>query len=264
MEIGGVEIQQAITIIINLIIIESLLSIDNAAVLATMVMDLPPKDRKKALKIGLVIGYILRGACLVLASVLMKVWWLKLIGGGYLFALALNHFLRRQHTQGEDGEIKKKESRFYTWMISVVGWFWATVLLVESMDLMFSIDNVLAAAAFTNVLWLVIVGVFIGILAMRFLAGVFVDLMAKYPFLETSAYLVLLLLGLKLMAIVPCHLDMPAFSTMCYYLEGEEWHHKINGIFSGITISIFALPMITSWLFNFPKKGKPGENYHHH
>ena len=61
------------------------------------------------------------------------------------------------------------------------------------MDLMFSIDNVLAAAAFTNVVWLVIVGVFIGILAMRFLAGVFVDLMAKYPFLETSAYLVLLL-----------------------------------------------------------------------
>lgn len=36
-------------IIANLILIESLLSIDNAAVLATMVMDLPEKQRKKHL-----------------------------------------------------------------------------------------------------------------------------------------------------------------------------------------------------------------------
>jgi predicted tellurium resistance membrane protein TerC len=38
---------QSLTIIGNLIIIESLLSVDNAAVLATMVMDLPEKQQKK-------------------------------------------------------------------------------------------------------------------------------------------------------------------------------------------------------------------------
>lgn len=39
-------------IIANLILIESLLSIDNAAVLATMVMDLPEKQRKKHLSMA--------------------------------------------------------------------------------------------------------------------------------------------------------------------------------------------------------------------
>ena len=43
----------SLAIIGNLIIIESLLSVDNAAVLATMVMDLPEKQRDKALKYGI-------------------------------------------------------------------------------------------------------------------------------------------------------------------------------------------------------------------
>ena len=43
----------SLAIIGNLIIIESLLSVDNAAVLATMVMDLPNHQRDKALKYGL-------------------------------------------------------------------------------------------------------------------------------------------------------------------------------------------------------------------
>ena len=42
-----ITIQQALLIILNLIIIESLLSVDNAAVLATMVMDLPKEQAQK-------------------------------------------------------------------------------------------------------------------------------------------------------------------------------------------------------------------------
>jgi predicted tellurium resistance membrane protein TerC len=48
----------SLAIIGNLIIIESLLSVDNAAVLATMVMDLPEKQRDKALKYGIWGAYI--------------------------------------------------------------------------------------------------------------------------------------------------------------------------------------------------------------
>ncbi len=42
----------SLVIVGNLIILESLLSVDNAAVLATMVMDLKPQNRKKALRYG--------------------------------------------------------------------------------------------------------------------------------------------------------------------------------------------------------------------
>ena len=41
----------SLIIVGNLILIESLLSVDNAAVLATMVMDLPEAERKKSTQI---------------------------------------------------------------------------------------------------------------------------------------------------------------------------------------------------------------------
>ena len=53
-DILGNDIQAALLIILNLIILECLLSIDNAAVLATMVLDLPEKQRGKALKYGII------------------------------------------------------------------------------------------------------------------------------------------------------------------------------------------------------------------
>ena len=52
---------------------------------------------------------------------------------------------------------------------------------------------------FTNNIILVCIGVFIGILAMRFIAQWFVKLMEKYAFLETSAFIVIAILGLKLL-----------------------------------------------------------------
>ena len=87
-----ITLQQAILIILNLIIIESLLSVDNAAVLATMVMDLPKEQREKALKYGIIGAYVFRGICLVLAAWLVKIWWLKAIGGLYLIYLFIKYF----------------------------------------------------------------------------------------------------------------------------------------------------------------------------
>ena len=82
-------------IIANLILIESLLSIDNAAVLATMVMDLPEKQRRKALKYGIWGAYLFRGLALVFASVLISVWWVKPLGGLYLIYIALDWFIKK-------------------------------------------------------------------------------------------------------------------------------------------------------------------------
>ena len=66
--IFGNDLNAAATIVFTLIIIESLLSVDNAAVLATMVMDLPKEQRGKALKYGIIGAYVFRGICLLLAS----------------------------------------------------------------------------------------------------------------------------------------------------------------------------------------------------
>ena len=195
----GTDIQNAAAIIFNLILIESLLSVDNAAVLATMVMDLPKDQRDKALKYGIIGAYVFRGICLLLAAWLVQIWWLKPLGGLYLLWLAISFFKGKATEDDTSDDLIEKEGNWlYKLTVGSLGSFWATVALVELMDMAFSIDNIFAVVAFTNNIYLICIGVFIGILAMRFVAQIFVKLMETYNFLETIAFIVIGILGLKL------------------------------------------------------------------
>ena len=238
----------SLAIIGNLIIIESLLSVDNAAVLATMVMDLPEKQRNKALKYGIWGAYFFRGLAMIFAAVLIKIWWLKPIGGLYLLYLVYDWYKSKQTETTEDDTIDKKSNWLYKLTIGTLGSFWATVCLVELMDMAFSIDNVFAAVAFTPNIILVCVGVFIGILAMRFIAQWFVKLMEKYAFLETCAFIVIAILGVKLALSLYEH-----FYPESGFSKFLGSHAADIGI-SVITVSIFFIPILTSTFFNFPKK----------
>ncbi|MXV14978.1 TerC family protein [Hufsiella ginkgonis] len=245
----GDDIQAGLLIILNLIVIESLLSVDNAAVLATMVMDLPREQRARALRYGIIGAYVFRGICLLVAAWLVKIWWLKPLGGLYLLYLAFSYFKGKgESSGGGEEEVDKNKSWLYKSTVGVIGTFWATVALVEVMDLAFSIDNVFAAVAFTDHLFLIYTGVFIGILAMRFVAQAFVKLMEKFTFLETIAFIVIGVLGLKLTASVYSHFYEG--SEIAGALESE----KTDLFVSIFTVAIFVVPVVTSLLFNFPKK----------
>lgn len=304
----GMDWESASLIVLNLILIESLLSVDNAAVLATMVMDLPAKDRPRALRFGILGAYIFRGLCLVFAAWLVKVWWLKPLGGLYLLWLAVDYFKAKlrygdagadlfkfmtiaaflfaveaevpfnwmglninlfwfvqigmglyaiyllysvfilPNDASDDGEINKSNNRVYQFFYGKIGAFWSTVILVEIMDLAFSIDNVFAAVAFTKNLWLICIGVFIGILAMRFVAQWFVKLMEKYHFLANAAFVVIAILGLKLALSVIAHLF--PHSGYAHLMETES----ADLVVSLLTISCFGLPILSSLLFNFPRR----------
>ncbi|MDB5014715.1 MAG: hypothetical protein JWQ25_2917 [Daejeonella sp.] len=243
----GEDIKAGLLIILNLIVIESLLSVDNAAVLATMVIDLPKEQRSKALKYGIIGAYVFRGICLLLAGWLVKIWFLKPIGGLYLLYLTYGYF-KSKSGDSEDESVDKNTSWIYRVTVGSMGTFWATVALVEVMDLAFSIDNVFAAVAFTDNMYLIYTGVFIGILAMRFVAQAFVKLMEKFKFLETIAFIVIGVLGLKLLASLYTHFDKG--SAISEFIEGEH----MDIFISIFTVAIFILPVLTSILFNFPKK----------
>ena len=238
----------SLAIIGNLIIIESLLSVDNAAVLATMVMDLPEKQRDKALKYGIWGAYIFRGLAMIFASFLIKIWWLKPLGGFYLLYLVYDYWKGKQTETTEDDLIDKKSNWLYKATVGSLGTFWATVCLVELMDMAFSIDNVFAAVAFTPNIILVCIGVFIGILAMRFIAQWFVKLMEKYNFLETAAFVVIAILGIKLTLSFYEH-----FYPESGFSKFLSSHTADIGI-SVLTVSIFFIPILTSILLNYPKK----------
>jgi YkoY family integral membrane protein len=245
----GEDIQAGLLIVLNLIVIESLLSVDNAAVLATMVLDLPKDQRQKALRYGIIGAYVFRGICLFLAAWLVKIWWLKPLGGLYLLYLAFSYFKGKMADKdAEEESVKKEESWIYKSTVGLIGTFWATVALVEVMDLAFSIDNVFAAVAFTDNMFLIYTGVFIGILAMRFVAQAFVKLMEKFTFLETVAFIVIGVLGLKLSSSLYTHF-YPG-TPVAELIEGE----KTDLFVSIFTIAIFVLPVISSILFNYPKR----------
>ncbi|MDR6570019.1 MULTISPECIES: TerC family protein [Chitinophaga] len=238
----------------NLVIIESLLSVDNAAVLATMVMDLPEKQRDRALKYGIFGAYLFRGLAMLFASFLIKIWWLKPLGGLYLLYLVFSWW-KNKKTEGEKEEesIDKGQNWLYKATVGAIGPFWATVALVELMDMAFSIDNIFAAVAFTDNILLVCLGVFIGILAMRFVAQAFVKLMTKFTFLESAAYIVIAILGIKLTLSIYEHF-FPE-SPITHFLESSQ----ADIITSIITVGVFIVPIITSALLNFPKKTPAAE-----
>ncbi len=243
----------AFLVVLNLIVIESLLSIDNAAVLATMVMDLPAHQRKRALRIGVILAYLFRGTALVFASILIEINWLKLVGGGYLLYLSLHYFYKlvrkRKHILGIEQQELQPEIK-HPKRIAGLSLFWSTVIMVELMDLTFSLDNVFAAVAFTKNIYLICTGVFIGIITMRIVAGYFITMMEKFPFLDSVAFAVIGILGLRLCIDFSC-VYFPD-NALCRLFEQEH----SDFFFSLLTVAVFFVPIIGSLLFNFPKRNK--------
>lgn len=200
---------QIILIVIQLIFLEGILSIDNAAVLGAMVSPLSDKEhvhwaqsfawlgrildpllgpqRTAALRAGLLGAYVGRGLMLFLATLIIQNPWLKVLGAAYLIRLALDN-LGMAEPGEEDAHVHPLE----------VNSFWAIVLTVEITDLIFSLDNVVAAVALSNKFWVVMLGVAIGILLMRFAAGLFSYAVEREPVLKTTAYILVLLIGLEL------------------------------------------------------------------
>ncbi len=209
-----------ILIFLNIMILEIVLSIDNAAVLAAMVKELPKNQQKKALTYGIAGAYVFRGLALLFASILIKLVWLKIAGGLYLMYLAYNALSSKVEEGGESKMSIK---------IPFLSALWSTIVAIEMMDLVFSIDNVFAAVAFTPNLWLICGGVFVGILAMRFATTKFVKVLEKNPILERVAYWVIGALGLKLVS--------------------SYWLHDLNteaidAVFSILTLLAFIIPLI--------------------
>lgn len=215
------EIWPIVVIILQLIFLEGILSIDNAAVIGALVSPLPadksvpwPQALKKfgdwlhpmlgdqrmaALRVGLLGAYLGRGLMLFLTSFLIHNSWIKLIGAVYLIHLAFDN-LQDKSGGGSDEDEDIKPIKVQT--------FWATVLTVETMDLIFSIDNVVAAVSLSEKIWVVMLGVAIGILAMRYAAGIFSYAVQREPILQQAAYILVLNIGVEMVLDQVWHVEI--------------------------------------------------------
>jgi YkoY family integral membrane protein len=244
-----------------LIILEGLLSIDNALVLGLLAKRLPKDQRARALSYGLIGAFVFRILAILLAGFLLQWTVAKLIGGGYLIFIALKHLLSEPSDEQEEKLILDEEGQpkivdAYTGesldiarenieieqrvpigagMVTdssyskessgttksgqavcnvarhSVAAFWRTVLVIELTDIAFAVDSILAAMALAGSnpakLWVVIVGGILGVILMRFAAAMFIKLLDRFPRFELTAYLLVVVIGLKLVLDWGCNSD---------------------------------------------------------
>jgi YkoY family integral membrane protein len=206
----------------TLVILEGLLSADNALVLAVMVKHLPPEQRKKALFYGLLGAYLFRFIAIGIGVFLIKLWWVKILGAGYLAWLAIKYFIDKKKGVGDDEELEGLNQSGL--LIRLFGTFWGTVAAVELMDIAFSVDSVLAAFGVSDQIWVLLLGGMLGVLMMRGVAGVFLKLIDKVPELETSAYVLILLIAVKmLLGVFHIHIDHIYFFLLLIVVFGATF-----------------------------------------
>jgi YkoY family integral membrane protein len=180
-------------LILSLVILEGLLSADNALVLAIMVKHLPEEQRKKALFYGLLGAYFFRFLFIGVGTLLIKLWYVKLIGAAYLLWIVVDHY-RKKNVEQEEG----KEFNTGGVLVKWFGVFWATVISVEIMDIAFSVDSILAALGVSEQVWVLLLGGMLGILMMRGVAQLFLWLLDRIPELENTAYFLILAIAVKM------------------------------------------------------------------
>jgi YkoY family integral membrane protein len=200
-------------VILVLVVLEGVLSIDNALVLGLLARRLPHDQRRKALTYGLVGAFLFRLVAIALASWLLRTRFVKLLGGAYLIYLAGRHLIGRpklmtSKTAGDEDPRRQAD---------VVppkpgATFWSTVLAIELTDLAFAIDSILAAVALVAEqqlqpagrvhpkLWVVVTGGMLGVVLVRVAAAMFIKLLDHFPRFEFAAYLLVCIIGIKLIA----------------------------------------------------------------
>ena len=233
---------QDLAVVALLVVLEGMLSIDNALVLGLLAKRLPKNEQPKALLYGLAGAFIFRFIAVLTASFLLQWTFVKLLGGGYLVYIGIRHlFFEAKETEEEkivldehghpklveesgaelteaEAELEIRE-RVPVYMSPErrkqlgLAHFWPTVFVIELTDIAFAVDSILAAIAmvgspppghppdaFHPKLWVVILGGLLGLVLMRFAARIFIVLLEKFPRFEVSAYLLVIVIGLKLLA----------------------------------------------------------------
>ena len=175
-----------------LVALEGLLSADNAMVLAVLVLGLPKKQQRKALRYGIIGAFSFRTIAVLLAVYLIRLGWVKLIGAAYLMYLVYNHF-----SGGETAE--QRRSAPPAQPAFGLSAFWATVVKVELTDLVFAIDSILVAVAMSPKTWVILTGGILGIVMMRLVIGQLLALVERFPLLVDGAFVIIAWVGVKLL-----------------------------------------------------------------
>ncbi|HIK37749.1 MAG: hypothetical protein NZ901_12260 [Geminocystis sp.] len=187
-------------LIIILVALEAVLSADNAIALASIAKGLPEaKQQRYALNIGLLMAYVLRITLIITAAWVIQFWQFELLGGLYLLWLTFRYFFGHPAGGAEGEETSSLDFKH----------LWQAVPIIAFTDLAFSLDSVTTAIAVADEIWLIIAGGTIGVIALRFLAGLFIRWIQEFTHLEDAGFITVGLVGFRLILKVAYPLLVP-------------------------------------------------------
>ncbi|YAF97776.1 MAG: TerC family protein [Nodularia sp. CChRGM 3473] len=178
---------EAPIVLLILVFLEAVLSADNAIALAAIAQGLEDKElERRALNFGLVVAYVLRISLILTATWVQKFWQFELLGAAYLLWLVFQHF-----TSQETQDDHHHGPRFNSLLQAIP--------VIAFTDLAFSLDSVTTAIAVSQEKWLVLTGATIGIITLRFMAGLFIRWLDEFKNLEDAGYITVAFVGLRLL-----------------------------------------------------------------
>jgi YkoY family integral membrane protein len=171
-----------------LIALESVLSADNAIALAALTQGLHNLTlQRRALNIGLILAYVLRMTLILTATWVIGYWQFELAGALYLLWLVFQYFT----SEPENSKHHHHGPRYQS--------VWQAIPMIAVTDLAFSLDSVTTAIAVSQNLWVILMGATIGIITLRFMAGLFIRWLNEFTHLEDAGYITVALVGLRLL-----------------------------------------------------------------
>ena len=154
----------------QIMMINIMLSGDNAVVIAMASRALPPKQQKQAILFGSFGAIFLRIVLTFFAVMLLALPWLKLVGGLLLLYIGVKMLIPDDEEKHLDGHTK----------------LWSAIKTIIVADFIMSLDNVLGvAAAAKGNLVLLVIGLAISIPLIIYGSTLLLKLMNRYPIIIT-------------------------------------------------------------------------------
>lgn len=168
-KVGNTYVIEVITKVLSIILLDIVLSGDNAVAIALATKRLDEQSRKKAIFIGTAGAIVLRVLLMIVAIQILAIPYVKIIGSLLLFYIAYDLLVANEDA--------KDTSKGTTSFMSAIG----TIMLA---DLIMSLDNILSIAGVaSDNQWLALLGLAISIPLIIFGSQLVLGLMDRFPIL---------------------------------------------------------------------------------
>lgn len=176
--------------LINIIIIDIVMSGDNAIIIGMATRNLPDKLRKKAIFVWIVLATIMRICFAFFATFLLTVTGLK-FAWGILLLYVVWKFYKELRVGSHHAEEKKSVKEI---------WFLSAIYTIIIADVSMSLDNVLAVAGAShgNIVTLGI-GLIFSIILMAFASNFIAKKLNDFPIIQWIWLLVILFVAIEMM-----------------------------------------------------------------